>query len=264
MLAGWRRKRVADITAPRGFLNFSTVPGKGSALAATGIRRLTLAALSIAGAIGVAAPSFAAGGFGSPPYNWTGFYLGAQVGAGRAKDDIRDESLNLPGFSDYSDQFHMNGATGGIYGGYNHQSGLWLVGVEADAELADVNGTNPNWPFGDETRAKIRAQGSLRGRVGYLIYHHSLLYVTGGFAFADIKTEYVDGSNLDSYSHNRTGWALGAGFEHVFSPNWVGRIEYRYADFGHVTDVATTTDPGWQYHNDFSEQALRIGIAYKF
>jgi outer membrane immunogenic protein len=33
-------------------------------------------------------------------------------------------------------------------------------------------------------------------------------------------------------SVNRTGWTAGAGIEYGFAPNWSGKIEYDYMDFG--------------------------------
>ena len=214
----------------------------------------------------LASPAFAADMSMVAPtssYNWTGPYLGAQIGYGWARDKIHDESRSTPGVSDYSDRFNLRGATGGIYGGYNYQMGMWLFGAEGDMEISDVNGDNAAWPFGTDMTAKIRAQGSLRGRLGY-VYDTSLFYVTGGLAFGDIKTDYYDTPAHDSYSRWRAGWTVGAGVEHAFTPHWTARLEYRYTDFGRITDWTATTDSGWNEHNDITEHAVRVGISYKF
>jgi outer membrane immunogenic protein len=194
---------------------------------------------------------------------WSGWYVGAEVGYGWGRDHIHDQNLAFGG-SDYSDHFNMDGVTGGLYAGYNWQQGLWVNGLEVDAELADISGDNPSWPFGDNTTAKIRAQGSLRARVVYVFAANNLVYATGGLAVADIKTEYFDAPSVDSYSRWRAGWTIGAGLEHAFTPNWFGRVEYRYSDFGRVSDATTLTDTGWEERNDITTHVIRIGITYKF
>lgn len=196
-----------------------------------------------------------------PPV-WTGFYAGAQIGYGWGRDRIHDSSLST-GDSDYSDRFKIDGMTGGVHGGYNYQTGPWVVGAEADIELANVDGDNPDWPFGDNTKAKIDSQGSLRLRGGYAI-GQTLLYATGGLALAHVKTDYYDGSAHDSYSDTKAGWTIGTGLECAFTTNWTARVEYRYVDLGRISDHTTTTDSGWQEHNDLQEHAIRVGVSYKF
>ena len=197
-------------------------------------------------------------------YDWSGPYVGVQIGYGWGKDHIQvRRSSPIPSFSDYSDHFNMNGATGGVFAGYNYQSSNWVFGAEADAEISGVNGDNPNWPFGDNTTAKIVAQGSLRGRLGYA-FDNSLVYATGGLAVANIKTKYFAGPAVDSFSATRAGWTVGVGAEHAFTPNWIARAEYRYTDFGSVTDATVNTNSDFEEHNDITEHAVRVGLAYKF
>lgn len=215
---------------------------------------LVVAGLSFA----LSSPSFA-----GPSGSWTGLYVGAQAGYAWGEDKIMDQEISS-GVSDWNDEFDLDGTTGGIYGGYNYQNGPWVFGVEGDAEIADVEGDNPNWPFGDTITAKITSQGSARGRVGYVYNNNVMFYGTGGIAFANIKTRYLSGVAIDSYDQMRSGWTLGAGVEYAFAPNWTARLDYRYADFGRITNHAATTDSGWNYHNDITEQAVRIGVAYKF
>jgi outer membrane immunogenic protein len=232
----------------------SNLSSLGGVMTIKKIGSFALAGLAFA----VSAPSFAAQG-----YNWTGLYIGAQAGYGWAEDEIQDELISSPGVSDWSNKFDIDGATGGIFGGYNYQNGQWVFGFELDAELSNVEGDDPSWPWGDVITAEITSQGSARGRVGY-VYDRALLYVTGGLAFANIETKYTTGAAQDSYDQTRSGWTLGAGVDYAFAPNWIGRFDYRYTDFREVTNHAATTDPGWNYHNDITEQAVRLGVAYKF
>lgn len=57
---------------------------------------------------------------------------------------------------------------------------------------------------------------------------------------------------------------VGIGAEHAFTPNWIARAEYRYTDFGTITDWTKTTDSDYNEHNEITEHALRIGLAYSF
>lgn len=195
-----------------------------------------------------------------PPagFVWTGGYVGLQVGYGWGRDRVTDENRNN-GISDLDDRFSLNGALGGVYFGYNHQIDNWVLGAEGDIELSGMkSGMFDGW-----MQAKIDAQGSLRARVGYA-FDNNLLYLTGGLAIADIKTRYEDRAGEDSFSTVRAGWTIGAGLEHAFAPNWIARIEYRYADFGKFTDWTQVTDTNWNYTHRVTENAIRIGVSYKF
>jgi outer membrane immunogenic protein len=85
----------------------------------------------------------------TPVYNWTGWYVGANLGAsfGRAKTDFNvapvtvttlggGPSINVPGLAG-SALTEPSGFIGGGQIGYNWQySPLWVVGLEADFQGA--------------------------------------------------------------------------------------------------------------------------------
>ena len=83
-------------------------------------------------------------------------------------------------------------------------------------------------------------------------------YITGGAAFAGLKTETPLGSNSDS----AIGWTAGAGVEWAFTRAWSAKLEYLYADLGSNTcdaatcGVSTTIDP--------KVNIVRAGINYRF
>ena len=199
----------------------------------------------------------------APGNAWTGLYVGGQLGYGWAEDETKNYSVNDPSYSDWIGEHDMDGATGGIFAGYNFQNGNWVYGVEFDAERSNIEGGDTSWSYGDEINAEITSQVSARARLGYA-YNRALIYATGGLAIANIDTRYTNDGNVDRYDHTRSGWTLGAGVDYAFGPNWMGRIEYRYADFGRVKDDTTTADPGYAMKNDITEQVVRIGIGYKF
>ncbi len=201
------------------------------------------------------------------PY-WAGFYLGASAGYAWQKDDL-DETLRgttIPsGFTPISTK--PNGAKVGVFAGYNWQFGAVVFGPEADIEWAGIGWDSA--PFinggGDAYETKTDWQASIRGRVGYA-FDNVLLYATGGVAFANIRYNYIDVMTpaTQEFSSTRTGWTVGSGVDWAFYSNLFLRAEYRYADFGDVTNSPTVFGNAFDEHHSTTENALRIGLAYKF
>src|SRR4051812_23828164 len=73
---------------------------------------------------------------------WSGLYLGVNVGAGRAHKSWDLEGRGNLGRGD------ANGHLLGVQGGYNWQQGQILLGLEASLDWADIHGTaaNPSSP----------------------------------------------------------------------------------------------------------------------
>src|SRR5437868_11649961 len=79
----------------------------------------------------------------APIYNWTGWYIGGNLGAsfGRVKVDFNADpvalgggAITIPGFA-RSDTSEPSGFIGGGQIGYNWQvSPIWVVGLEADIQ----------------------------------------------------------------------------------------------------------------------------------
>lgn len=210
----------------------------------------------------------------APVFTWSGCYAGADVGYAwqRDKDDEFSAATGAPDGSS-PPATHPNGIKGGGYLGCNWQiAPTWVVGLEGDAEGADVDHYPGHYflaPFGDFYESRTHFQGSVRGRVGYVV-NNWLLYVTGGAAFANIQDHYVGlepTGITTNVTDTRSGWTLGAGWEYAFTNNWIGRIEYRHADFGSVTNnrvfFCTVCGAANERHQT-TEEALRLGISYKF
>ena len=78
-------------------------------------------------------------------YNWSGYYLGANLGWSNARSNI-SWSPNSAGFVDASaiasasnNRLTSNSATGGIQTGYNWQWGNVVAGLEADISFMSNN-----------------------------------------------------------------------------------------------------------------------------
>lgn len=177
-------------------------------------------------------------GLGTPIYVWSGPYAGGFVGYNRAEFD------NLDGAS--ADD---GGLVGGVYGGYNFQSGPLLFGVEGDlgGSEADVDG--------DFSSADTGLFGSLRGRVGVVV-DPFLAYVTGGLAVAESQLSSPQGTDTKV----STGYTVGAGVEAKITDDISTRLEYRYSDYGSETyDLGNTS-----VSSGFDEHSIRAGVAVEF
>jgi outer membrane immunogenic protein len=200
-----------------------------------------------------------------PVFTWTGFYVGAQVGYGW---NANDNDFVLPsGYvvqgGDFGDE--GDGFLAGVHAGYNVQLGSFVVGVEGDIEgvFGDDNddlvivgpggGVFTNYGFAGNA---LDWQGSIRARAGFA-FDRTLIYATGGFAFAGVS----DGFGILGNDDTLTGWTLGAGVEYAFTNNLTTRLEYRYTNFDGGDNFFNNVALG---SNDIEFHTVRVGLSYKF
>jgi outer membrane immunogenic protein len=172
----------------------------------------------------------------APIYNWTAFYIGGHVGGA-----FRGSSDNVLGGS--------NDGTflGGAQVGYDTQfSSNGVFGVEANYSWLDTGSNFAN-----------RGLGSVTGRLGYTWGGPTLLYVKGGYAWADSR--FTNGFSGDG---GRDGYTVGAGLEYLFSQNWSGKIEYQYYDFGRMNYLAPGVVAAGNFTND--QHTVKAGLNYRF
>jgi outer membrane immunogenic protein len=212
-------------------------------------------------------------------YNWTGFYLGANLGGswGRQSEEVFVDGLPIAAVSE-----HPNGLIGGGQIGYNWQfynSGLWgngwVVGIEADIQGSGQRATDdfafPVSSVSGEFTDKLDWFGTVRGRVG-VAFDRVLPYVTAGWAYGDRKLNgtVTDPAGTASFSTSSTltdGWTVGGGVEWAFWDHWTAKFEYLYMDLGNNnnnnnfgllrTPVSITT-------SHFTDNIARVGLNYKF
>jgi outer membrane immunogenic protein len=202
----------------------------------------------------------------APTFNWTGGYAGVHLGYLDGDFDVRFQ----PPAPAWRGEPQPSGAVAGLYGGYNWQGGSpWVFGVEgevnwsnADACCAETIGGIPgSWSYA----ADINNTAALRLRVGYAT-GRTLFYAAGGVAYADFDLRYIDntGGLRDTVSDSRTGWTLGVGVEHAFTDAWVGRIDYRYSDFGGTTYNINEGTGIYPADTDLTTGEIRVGVAMRF
>ncbi len=211
--------------------------------------------------------------------NWTGFYLGGNLGAGSGRDRSSLILTNGP-----SENFNLapDGINGGVQAGYNWQAGNWVYGLEADIQASAQEDNKTCLLTCSATAslaydAKLPWFGTVRGRLGYSV-GPSLFYVTGGLAYGGVKTDITASgvgipTQTISLSQTRTGWTAGAGIETpftllgLFGPNWTTKTEYLYVDLGRSTNGFTLVGPpnvAGVLTTDVKEHILRTGLSYHF
>ena len=85
-----------------------------------------------------------------PPYNWTGFYVGGNVGYSWGKSNTDVAYFTSPGGlpiippagSILSASTNLNGAIAGGQIGYNLHNGKWVGGIEADIQWSGQKGSS--------------------------------------------------------------------------------------------------------------------------
>lgn len=203
------------------------------------------------------------------PYSWTGCHVGGDVGIVWARDRDNEVATASGAASPFSpaDAAKPNGAKLGGYLGCDWQfASRFVAGIEGDLEWTSAKGSADfvTPAPSDFYETKIRSEGSIRGRIGYA-FDRALFYVTGGVAFANINEHDQVGTTgaFTDHSTTRSGWTIGTGVDYAFAANWIGRVEYRYADFGTFNYVPSVF-PAFTENHKITENAVRIGIAYKF
>jgi outer membrane immunogenic protein len=202
---------------------------------------------------------------------------------------VTTDLLGLP----TSHSLNHNGPIYGAQAGYNMQFSNWVVGIEGDFSGAHVKATSsqsvfpnvvPLLPRGTATMtSELEWLASIRGRLGVTWasgWGPSLIYVTGGVAFAgityggtyDVVTPFTASATI-SKKNTQTGWVVGGGLETMLTGNWTIRGEYLYYRFDGanvstnlpnnlgVPPLAATLAYRW---NDLTVQAARLAFNYKF
>jgi outer membrane immunogenic protein len=206
--------------------------------------------------------------------------------------------------------FSFNGnktsATGGGFLGYRVQFGTVVAGIEGDI---NAKSASASYTVTDSNRfrsesfygtAKQGADGSIRGRIGYLVTPWTMVYGTGGVAFGSVSGSFnysaheigcrfgelcvyggcptmrpcASAIGTGSWSTSRVGATGGGGIETLITPSLTLRLEYRYTDLGSFSEsvplrtVCSTTcsspssSATINLHPTF--QTVTVGVGYNF
>src|ERR1700704_3056190 len=218
--------------------------------------------------------------------NWSGFYIGGNVGYGWGNGNTHFEDIpTTPGFiagtTPTTVGNRLNGVIGGGQIGYNWQMGSLVTGLEADIQGSAIKGSVETLvaSLGSSTFSsdeKLSWFGTVRGRLGVTATPDVLLYATGGFAFGGVENSanlaFGSGSFPGAVSKTKSGWTAGAGAEWMFARNWSAKLEYLYLDLGDSSVAAPLHRPSGAIQPAFTvgytwktqDHIVRAGVNYHF
>ena len=228
-----------------------------------------------------------------PGYNWSGFYIGGNVGYSWGRSGDTTTYTNGAGtLFTTAGTSNLNGVVGGGQIGYNWQMQNWVWGLEADIQGTGERGSRditcpagfgtctPSPPAalalpGPAIPATLTQQidwfGTVRARGGILVSPRVLLYATGGLAYGNVNTSEVISGVGYSSDDLRVGYTVGAGIEGAIGGNWTAKLEYLYVDLGRTSGSFATPLAalgGGTITSNFSsritDNVLRVGVNYKF
>ena len=257
------------------------------------------------------------------PFSWTGLYGGLNAGYGWNDNSVRWDGGNTAGDFVLNSAFvggssilallepnsHSQSidASGGFVGGqlgYNLQFARhWVAGLEVDIQ-SGFNGERSNSAsviiaqepntFTAVSDWKLKYFGTVRGRLGFLISPHLLVFGTGGLAYGETRSKAniafaaptstsitltspdstitcVNNAICLAGSETETsvGWTVGGGVEWAVSKNTMLKFEYLHVDLGDesVRLVAQAPSTGTAFVTtrfDHTFDILRAGFNVKF
>ncbi len=224
---------------------------------------------------------------------WEGPWAGAGIGWKWLETDIdvTPEDWNVPPPSGFfgnqltpgagvpkGGELSPDGFTGGVLVGYNKQFGSIVVGIEADADLTDVEETEirsstsiadydgvntADLDFAERSETcrntkDMRGEGSLKARLGYLVSSELMVFATGGVAVANVEhrvdcqseTVFIGANGAGEIARHSSiargsedewefGWILGLGSELRMNSSWRLRFDYNYVDLQSSTQTVS-------------------------
>ena len=171
----------------------------------------------------------------APASSWTGWYIGANVGAAW-------QNMSAAALYGTSDTNHVQGSSfiGGGQIGYNWQHGNSVFGVEGDISGLS-KGPSYSEPFTNPKSVSTSTNwlSTIRGRMG-LAVGDTLVYATGGLAIGGVHNlqRVCNGSDVHctkSDTATKVGWTVGGGIEQMWSQHWTIGLEGLFVDLGKNT-----------------------------
>jgi outer membrane immunogenic protein len=203
-------------------------------------------------------------------YDWSGFYVGGNVGWGFQSTDFNDPTSaqiaqnGLPigiGLTNLfgnvpSQNLQNNSLLGGFQAGANYQIARFVIGGEFDMSWGRLNSSMsaglpsnfaliaPGLTFTDTEAFQQRTNwiATTTARFG-VAQDNWLFYGKIGAAFEDntyTLTHFasiaipvaLNNSFSSTMSDIRVGFTVGAGVEWAFASHWTAKLEYDFMDFG--------------------------------
>jgi outer membrane immunogenic protein len=215
----------------------------------------------------------------APPFSWSGFYIGGNLGAAWNSGGSVSDTFN----STFTGSGQTTKFTGGGQVGVNYEfyNGV-VVGAEAmfnwipntTNTVNVLNNNTLNGIAGPNTATATlnsRWLTTATGKLGYA-WNTVLLYGKAGGAWvgANNPNLTINGvpTTLSGSTTNNFGWTAGVGVEWAFAGNWSARAEYDF--IGLQSQSLTVPATGGAFAGDtinFNNRnisLLTVGLNYRF
>jgi outer membrane immunogenic protein len=167
--------------------------------------------------------------------DWSGAYVGASLGYGSANHDI-DVATDLlgPNLNANLPDLGGEGFVGSLHAGYSQQFDKFILGVQIDGTLGNIE-NDTSLSFGGDNLDYTLAMTdmytlSLRG--GYLVNSETQMYGLVGYSRGNFDGDLTSSVGLNAdYSFEMDGVTIGAGLETLVTDAISLGIEYRMTQF---------------------------------
>jgi outer membrane immunogenic protein len=209
------------------------------------------------------------------PKNWTGGYLGLEVGAGQGSVSVTDNAADgiPPGPFNYTT---LNLLTG-LNAGYNVQAGVFVLGVEGKVGymIPRGQGTVPssNPAYHQDLTINPGVTAELSAKAG-LALDQTLLYTKAGVTWFGGSAQQV--TTKPGYAPTGSGAlpgkVVGLGVEQMLTDTVSIKAEYDHTIYDQVTAYQTSTvaDPptpvGYKFYNwtNMGIDTISVGVNVHF
>lgn len=200
-----------------------------------------------------------------PAHDWTGFYAGTHI-ANAASDNQWKSATG--GGAGFAGAFTSGGLSNGLQAGYTRQFGKWVWGIEAEASLADIEGSARCANGIYLCRTSIDGLGTLALRGGYT-FDSLLIYGKAGGALLHehLKMTATPGNGqTENYVGKswRKGFVVGAGLEYALTSSLSAKVEYDFLKFR--GDIPFTGNEGGDPSVSLTQHIhlVKVGLNYQF
>jgi len=204
-----------------------------------------------------------------PLYNWSGFYIGGNLGAAWNSGGSVSDTFG----STFSGSGQTTKFVGGAQVGVNYEfRERFVIGAEAMFDWLPNTTNTVNVTNGTNTASATlnsRWLTTATGKLGYA-WDTVLFYGKAGGAWVGSDNPNLTvnglGTTLSSSTTNNFGWTAGVGIEWAFAGPWSARVEY---DFIGLQNRSVTVASG-PFANDtinFNNRNISLltaGLNYKF
>jgi len=192
--------------------------------------------------------------------NWTGYYVGGQIGYATGTTAALDNNGTPSTDIDY------DGFLGGVTFGYNHNINKFIIGAEGDYSFASVSGSGdggPGWGCGtpDVCTFEVKQLATVRVRFGY-DFGNILPYATAGIAYGKTSGELGGCPTGWCGEDTQTGSVYGVGAEFAINAKLSAKVELLHVDLG--TSTFGPGNGGAGFQADFNFNTVRAGVNYRF